>query len=106
MLFRGWISSFGSKSVTSPPNGAIQPADAKWATGRTPLRRDSIASHTASRPTPIGETIPTPVMTTSRSATLLPGQPDDADARTKITTEAKLARRQDLETRRRGDKEK
>ena len=73
--------------------------------GRTPLWRDWIAFHTASRPTPIGETMPTPVMTTSRSATLLPGQPENADDPTKITTEAKRARRQDKETRRRGDKE-
>ena len=56
---------------------------------RTPLCRDWIAFHTASRPTPIGETIPTPVMTTSRSATLLPGQPDDADDSTKITTDTR-----------------
>ena len=40
MLFRGWISSFGSKSATSPPNGASQPADARCGSGRTPLRRD------------------------------------------------------------------
>src|SRR4051812_20146743 len=106
MLFRGWISSFGSKSLISPPNGAIQPAEASSEMRRTPLCRDSIAFQTASRPTPIGETIPTPVMTTSRSATLLPGQPENADDPTKITTEAELAQRQDLETKRRGDKEK
>src|SRR6187402_118615 len=106
MLFRGWIKSFGSKSATPPPKGAIQPAAARCASGRTPLCRDWIAFHTASRPTPIGETIPTPVITTSRSATLLPGQPENADNLTKITTEAMSARRQDSETRRGGDKEK
>src|SRR5882757_9836414 len=73
--------------------------------GRTPLCRDWIAFHTASRPTPIGETIPTPVITTSRSATLLPGQPEDANDPTKITTKTKLARRQVEKTRRRGDQE-
>src|SRR5689334_25317054 len=72
--------------------------------GRTPLWRDSIAFQTASRPTPIGETMPTPVITTSRSATLLPGQSDNAGEGTKNYhglapgTEAKRMRQGEGET--------
>src|SRR3954469_9677686 len=80
------MRAFGSKSGTSPPNGAIQPADARCGKWRTPLRPDSIALQTASRPTPIGETIPSPVITTSRSATMPSQSARVADESTKTLT--------------------
>ena len=33
MLLRGWMNSLGSKSRTSPPQGAIQPAAASCGSG-------------------------------------------------------------------------
>ena len=42
---RGWISSLGSKSVISPPNGASQPAAARSGSVRTPLRARRCVPH-------------------------------------------------------------
>ena len=65
---RGLTNSLGSKSTTSPAMGIGCPAVDQAGTGRTPLVPLSTDAHTASAPTPIGETMPMPVMTTSCTA--------------------------------------